>query len=64
MPRGHEHISFVFLYNILMRHIPIPEENKRILLPYKDVLLNLTARNVAFTVSENSRLIFENAAFC
>ena len=24
------------LYNILMGHIPIPEDNKRILPPYKD----------------------------
>ena len=31
------------LYNILMLHIPIPEGNKRTLLPYKDALLNLAS---------------------
>ena len=35
------HALVQVLYNILMGHIPIPEENKRILLPYKDALLNL-----------------------
>ena len=33
------HALVQVLYNILMRHIPIPEENKRILLPYNDTLL-------------------------
>ena len=36
------------LYNILEGHITIPEENKRILLPYKDVLLNLARPNVSY----------------
>ena len=31
-----------------MRHIPIPEENKRILLPYNDTLLNLAGPNVPY----------------
>ena len=37
------HALVQVLYNILMLHIPIPEENKRILLPYKDALLNLAS---------------------
>ena len=28
------------------------------------MLFTFTARNMAFTVTENPRLIFENAAFC
>ena len=40
------HALVQVLYNILMRHIPIPEKNKRILLPYKYVLLNLASPNV------------------
>ena len=35
------HALVQVLYNILMGHIPISEENKRILLPHKDALLNL-----------------------
>ena len=31
-----------------MGHIPIPEENKRILLPYKDALLDLPSPNVPY----------------
>ena len=42
------HALVQVLYNILMRHIPIPEENKRILLPYKDALLNLARPNVPY----------------
>ena len=34
------------LYNILMEHISIPEENKRMLLSYKDALLDLARPNV------------------
>ena len=41
------HALVQVLYNILMGHIPIPEE-KRILLPYKDALLNLASPNVPF----------------
>ena len=36
------------LYNLLMGHIPITEENKGVLLPYKDALLNLASPNVPF----------------
>ena len=31
-----------------MGHIPISEESKRILLPYKDALLNLASPNVPY----------------
>ena len=37
------HALVQVLYNILMGHIPIREEYKRILLPYKDALLNLAS---------------------
>ena len=40
------HALVQVLYNILMGHIPISEENKRILLPHKDALLNLAGPNV------------------
>ena len=40
------HALVQVLYNVLMGHIPISEENKRILLPYKDALLNLASPNV------------------
>ena len=36
------------LYNILKEYILIPEENKRILLPYKDSLVNLAETNVPY----------------
>ena len=42
------HVLVQVLYNLLMGHIPISEENKRVLLPYKDALLNLASRNVPF----------------
>ena len=42
------HALVQVLYNILMRHIPISEENNRILLPYKDVLLDLASPNVPY----------------
>ena len=42
------HALVQVLYNILEGHITIPEENKRILLPYKDVLLNLARPNVSY----------------
>ena len=37
------HALVQVLYNILMGHIPIPEANKRILLTYKDALLDLAS---------------------
>ena len=39
---------FQVLYNIPMGHITIHEENKPILLPYKDALLNLARPNVPY----------------
>ena len=42
------HELVLVLYNILMRHISIPEENKRISQSYKDALLNLTRPNVPY----------------
>ena len=36
------------LYNILKEYILIPEENKRILLPYKHSLVNLAETNVRY----------------
>ena len=42
------HALVQVLYNILMGHIPISEENKRILLPHKDALLNLARPNDPF----------------
>ena len=35
------HALVQVLYNMVVGHIPIPEENKRILLPYKDALLRI-----------------------
>ena len=42
------HALVQVLYSILMGHIPIPEENKRILLSYKDVLLDLASPNIPY----------------
>ena len=50
------------LYNILMGHIPIPEENKRILLPYKDALLNLARPNVPYKTKKRV-LVQEGSGF-
>ena len=40
------HALVQVLYNMVVGHIPIPEENKRMLLPYKDALLDLASPNV------------------
>ena len=42
------HALVQVLYNTLMGHIPITKENKRILLPYKDALLNLASPNFPY----------------
>ena len=42
------HALVQVLYNVLTGHIPISKENKRILLPYKDALLNLASPNVSY----------------
>ena len=42
------HALVQVLYNVLMGQIPISEQNKRILLPYKDALLDLASLNVPY----------------
>ena len=49
-------------YNILMRHIPIPEENKRILLPYTDALLNLARPSAPYKTNKRV-LVQEGSGF-
>ena len=50
------------LYNMLMGHIPISEENKLILLPYKDALLDLGSPNVPFETKKRV-LVHEGRGF-
>ena len=50
------------LYNILMGHIPIPEDNKRILPPYKDALLDLASPNVPYKTKKRV-LVQEGGGF-
>ena len=45
-----------------MGHIPIPEENKRILLPYKDALLDLPSPNVPYKTQKRV-LVREGSGF-
>ena len=45
-----------------MGHIPISEENKRVLLPYKDALLNLASPNVPFKTKKRV-LVQEGSSF-
>ena len=40
------HVLVQVLPNILMEHIPMPEENQRILLSYEDALLDLAGPNI------------------
>ena len=42
------HALVQVLYNVLIRHIPISEENKRILLPYEDALLDPASPNAPY----------------
>ena len=56
------HALVQVLYNILMGHIPISEENKRILLPHKDALLNLARPNVPFKTKKRV-LVQEGSGF-
>ena len=42
------HALVQVLYNIVMGHISIPEENKCLLLSYKDALLDLARPNVPY----------------
>ena len=45
-----------------MGHIPISEENKRILLPYKDALLDLASQNVPYKTKKRV-LVQEGTGF-
>ena len=56
------HALVQVLYNILMGHIPISEENKRILLPHKDALLNLARPNVPYKTKKRV-LVQEGSGF-
>ena len=56
------HALVQVLYNLLMGHIPISEENKRVLLPYKDALLNLASPNVPFKTKKRV-LVQEGSGF-
>ena len=56
------HALVEVLYNILMGHIPISEENKRTLLPYKDALLNLAIPNVPYKTKKRV-LVQEGSGF-
>ena len=56
------HALVQVLYNILMGHIPISEENKRTLLPYKDALLNLAIPNVPYKTKKRV-LVQEGSGF-
>ena len=56
------HALVQVLYNVLMGHIPIPEENKRILLPYKDALLDLASPNVPYKTKKRV-LVQEGSGF-
>ena len=56
------HALVQVLYNILLEHIPIPEENKRILLPYKDTSLNLASPNVPYKTKKRV-LVQEGSVF-
>ena len=56
------HALVQVLYNILMGHIPTSEENKRILLPHKDALLNLAIPNVPYKTKKRV-LVQEGSGF-
>ena len=56
------HALVQVLYNVLMGHTPIPEENKRILLPYKDASLHLASPNVSYKTKKRV-LVQEGSGF-
>ena len=56
------HALVQVLYNILKGHIPISEENKRILLPYKDASLNLARSSVPYKTKKRV-LVQEGSGF-
>ena len=47
---------------MVVGHIPIPEENKRMLLPYKDALLDLASPNVPYKTKKRV-LVQEGSGF-
>ena len=56
------HALVQLLYNILMAHISIPEENRRILQSYKDVLLDLARPDVPYKTKKRA-LVQEGSGF-
>ena len=56
------HALVQVLYNILMEHISIPEENNRILQTYKDALLDLARPNVPYKTKKRV-LVQEGSGF-
>ena len=56
------HALVQVLYNVLTGHIPISEENNRILLPYKDALLDLASPNVPYKTKKRV-LVQEGSGF-
>ena len=56
------HALVQVLYSLVMEHIPIPEENKRILMSYKDALLDLACPNVPWKTKKRV-LLQEGSGF-
>ena len=56
------HALVQVLYNILKGHIPISKENRRMLLPHKDALLNLARSNVPYKTKKRV-LVQEGSCF-
>ena len=56
------HALVQVLYNILMEHISIPEENKRILQTYKDAVLDLARPNAPYKTKKRV-LVQESSGF-
>ena len=56
------HALVQVFYNILMGHFSVPEENKRILLPYRDVLLDPASPNVPYKTKKRV-LVQEGSGF-
>ena len=56
------HALVQVLYNILKGHIPMSKENKQMLLPYKDALLNLAGSNVPYK-TKRRLLVQEGSGF-
>ena len=56
------HVLVQVLYNILKGHISIPEENKRIMLSYKDASPDLASPNVPYK-TKNRVLVQKGSGF-